>query len=272
MVEVFYAINEYKAEAEEERPPVIVAPGEQRLPFFFPQMQIINQPITELGEFEALNATHFLYGTQAMWEYQRAGYDIDETQMVSGLGRVDRFQEVAYHSDATFSYELYHFITKRNRFKPHKERFYPVNYYDIDIAFGDKLLFRAEGISPSQFFENQNIHLTAAWKVLQSIPVDYLFVYELFNRDISQVGYQWVVHANPFRHGYYSTTLWDPGETVRDQQYVRISSTSKIPNGDNYEMRVRVLDTSNNQYLPVTVDGHASGYFFTLSGQFKVGA
>jgi 4-amino-4-deoxy-L-arabinose transferase-like glycosyltransferase len=269
LTEIFYGITEYMAEAETA--PIIVAPGEQRLPFFFPQMQIINQPITTLEEFEALDATHFIYGTQAGWAYARAGIDPTQNQLVTSLGRLDRFKETKYNSDATFSYEFYYYYNERSRMKKPKIKNYPVLYNDIDIIFGDKLRFRAEGISPNRFFKDQNILLTSVWEALQPILTDYLFVYELYNRDINRVGYQWVLPIAPFRHGYYPTTLWDVGEKVGDQQFVRISPKSKIPDGENYDIRIRVLDPIKNQYLPVTIDGDFIGDFFTLPGKFTVG-
>ena len=104
------------------------------------------------------------------------------------------------------------------------------------------------------------------------MSTDYRIVYELFNRDLAQVGYQWVVKVGISRHGYYSTTLWDVSEFVGDRQLVKIPNESKIPSGENYEMRVRVLDPVNNQYLPVTIDGEYAGQFYTLVGTFQVGS
>ncbi|PJF20259.1 MAG: hypothetical protein CUN56_17070, partial [Phototrophicales bacterium] len=100
--------------------PIIVAPGEQRLHFFFPQMQIIDQKITTLAEFEALNATHFLYGTQARWAYERSGILPAETQLIAALGRKDYFELTKYHNDATFSYEFYQRVNTADRYQKPK--------------------------------------------------------------------------------------------------------------------------------------------------------
>ena len=269
LVEVYYAIQEYMAEAETI--PVIVAPGEQRLPFFFPQMQIINKTVTTLDEFESLGATHFIYGTHAGWAYERAGVNPENNQLIASLGRLDRFIETKYHNDATFRYEVYHYYNPYNRMKKPKSNRYPILYNDKDIIFGDRLRFRAEGVSPTHFFEGENILLTAAWTALQPIPTDYLFMYELYDLDRNIVGYQWRLHVAPSRHGYYPPTLWDIGETVGDEQFVKIPSNSKIKSGNNYVIRIRVLDPTRNQYLPVYIDGKASGDFFTLLGQYTVG-
>lgn len=269
LVEVVYGIEEYIAETETT--PIIVAPGEQRLPFFFPQMQIFTEPITTLNEFEALNATHFLYGTHAGWAYERNGINPSENQLVSAMGRLDRFVETKFHNEATFRYELYESIDTRSRFKPQRPRNYPIHYDDVEIVFGDILRFRAEGISPTQFFKGQRILLTSAWQALQSMTTDYQIVYDLYNLDTDSVEYQWTLHIAPFRHGYYATTLWDTLETVGDQQFVEIDTAAEIKTGKNYVIHVRVLNPISNEYLPVSIDGEASGDFFTLSGQFTVG-
>jgi hypothetical protein len=269
LIEVFYGISEYRIEAKIT--PIIVAPGEQRLHFFFPQMQIIDQPITTLDEFEALGATHFLYGTQASWAYGRNGVNLSQNQLVASLGRLDRFIESKYHSDATFSYELYHYYNEHSRMRKPKKSHYPVLYNDSDIIFGKELHYRAEGISPNRIFKNQNILLTSVWEALQPISTDYMFVYELYNRDTNSIEYEWTLHLALYRHGYYPTTLWDIGEKVRDQQFVRVDPTSEIPSGENYEIRLRVLDPVENQYLPVSVDGEFTSDFFALLGTFSVG-
>ena len=268
LVEIYYGIEEYMSEAETE--PIIVAPGEQRLHFFFPKMQIINETISTLGEFEALGATHFINGTHADWAYERAGINPMDNQLVMSLGRLDRFTETKYHGDATFRYELYYNFDVRDRFKPPRPRDYPIHYDDIDIVFGDKLRFRAEGISPTNFFEDANILLTSVWQTFEPLSTDYQFIYELYNEESQSVAYQWTLHVAPFRHGYYPTTLWDLDEAVADQQFVKIAPKSKIEGGKNFVIRIRVLDPNNNQYLPVTIDGQPNGDFFTLSGQYEV--
>jgi len=269
LVEVYFAINEYMA--EDEVPPIIVAPGEQRLPFFFPQMQIIDKTITTLNEFEALGATHFIYGTHAGWAYERAGIKPEDNQLIASLGRLDRFKETKYHNDATFRYEVYQSRDTRSRFLPPRARNYPIHYDDVDIIFGDKLRFRAEGISPTHFFADEKILLTSAWQALQHMSTDYLFVFELYNQDSNTVGYQWTLHIAPYRHGYYTTMLWDTLETVGDEQFVKIPPKAKLKGGKNYVIRVRVLDPTKNQYLPVYINGKQSGDFFTLLGEYAVG-
>ena len=88
-------------------------------------MAILNETMTNLYEFREVFATHFLYGTQAQWAYENDHIDPAQTQLIMSLGRADRFIETKYHSDATFSYELYHYHNKRSRFKEPKNKNYP---------------------------------------------------------------------------------------------------------------------------------------------------
>lgn len=255
---------------DDDDQPIIVAPGEQRLHFFFPQMEIIDQKITTFAEFDNLNATHFLYGTQAQWQYERAGIMPQNTQLIAALGRPRVFTETVYHTDATFRYELYEKRTKTDRFEPPKRSDYPV-VYEQDIIFGDSLRFRAVGISPEHFFGGENILMSTAWEALQPVKIDYEFVIELISIERPPSLYTWFLHLAPHRNGYYAPTLWDVGETVHDNQFISVPNHSKIRSGELYKFRVRVYDPTQNRYLPAYIDGDPVGDFITLDGEFKYG-
>lgn len=268
LMEIYFGINEYIAEHDTE--PIIVAPGEQRLHFFFPQMQIIERPISTLEAFENYGATHFLYGTQAQWVYERNNVIPEEIQLITALGRETYFEETKFHSDATFRYELYE-RQDASRFEPAQRSDYPLVYDDRDIVFGDILRFQAVGISPELVYEGQNILLTSAWEALQPVHTDYQFVFEFYNPEQPDLSYQWFTQLASHRHGYYATDLWDIGETVHDEQFVQVAQKSKLELGKNYQFRVRVYDPIRNQFLPVFIDGQHVGDFFTMEGRFKFG-
>ena len=105
LMEVVAGLNDFLR--EDEREPIVVAPGEERLPFFFPQMQIIDQPVTRLDELEALGATHFIFGAKARAAYRDAGLVARETQLVAALGRSHIIELKRAHYDGFLSYELY---------------------------------------------------------------------------------------------------------------------------------------------------------------------
>ena len=115
LMEVVDGLNDYLREDAGE--PIVVAPGEERLPFFFPQMQIIDKPVTRLDELEALGATHFIFGAKARAAYLDAGIEPQETQLVAALGRSDIVELERAHYDGFFSYELYevHKLSRRHK-------------------------------------------------------------------------------------------------------------------------------------------------------------
>jgi len=269
LIEMVFGLRDYMAESDQ--PPVVLAPGEERLPFFFPQMQIIDQLAQRLDEYEALAATHFIYGEKARTAYEQAGIDPDQTQLVSALGRQDLFTKAKDHYDGTFSYELHQSRDMSARRRPPDRNRFPTLHDTVQIVFGDALRLRAEGLYPPHIFKDTPITLQTAWQAIQPLDSDYRFVLQLFNRDASQVEHQWVLQPAPHRHGYYSTALWEAGETVKELAIVRLPETSTIPRGSNYVMRLGVYDPLRDDYLPATVDGRPVGDFLTLEGSFQVG-
>ena len=268
LIEVRYKITEYMAESDVE--PVIIAPGEQRLHFFFPEFQIIDDPITTFAELEAYGATHFVYGTQAKWAYERAGIIPEETQLIAGLGRVDRLTQRLNHTDATFSYEVYEHVPNNRRLRQPTNRFFPV-VYEQDIMFGDSLRYVAEGISPEVIYGTQKISLTYAWQAIQPITEDYQFVIDLYNNDQQTVEWQWTLYNSPQQYGHYATNFWDVGEYVQDHQFIYMTYPDDgVPDGDNYEMRLRIFSPEENRYLPVYIDCKQAGDFLRLAGMFQV--
>ena len=269
LVEVVFGLRDDMAESD--RQPVVLAPGEQRLHFFFPQMQMIDRLVQGLDEYEALAATHFIYGAKARAAYEQAGIDPGQTQLVAALGRQDLFTKTRSHYDATFSYELHQSSDMSIRRRPPSRSHFPTLHDSVNIVFGDALRLRAQGLYPPHIFKAAPITLQTAWQAIQPVDSDYRFVFELFNQDSQQVGYQWVLKLGAHRHGYYATTLWDMDETVRELAVVRIPDESAIPRGPNYVMRLRVYDPLQDDYLPVEIDGQPAGDFLTLSGSFQVG-
>ena len=268
LVEVVFGLEDYLAETGEQ--PIVLAPGEQRLPFFFPQMQIINQLARTLNDYEALGATHFVYGAKAREAYVQAGIDPAQTQLVAALGRQDLFNKIKSHYDGTFSYELYQSKNMARRHAPPSRSRFPTLHDTAEIVFGGILRLRAEGLHPPWIFKESPITLQTAWQALAPLQHDYRFVFELYNRDADKMGQQWILPLGQHRHGDYATSLWDPGETVRDLSIVEIPEDSEITHGSNYVMRLRVLDPLG-AWLPVEIDGQAAGDFLTLAGVFRVG-
>jgi hypothetical protein len=264
LMEITFAINEYID--TKGNSPVVVAPGEQRLHFFFPQIQIIDQLVTTLDEFDALQPTHYIYGAQGREQYTRAGIDHTQTQLVSALGREDIFRLVKSHDDATFSYELYEY--SGNRFDFHHDDY----RYDLrsqDVFFGDYIrLHGVNIITQNHLYKGTEIRFETLWETLKDLPQDYEVVIEFDHRNWWKVDYYWVQQFARHEYGHYASNLWDVRELVQDDRTVALPDSDLLASGQRYTFNVALLDTTNNQFLPVFVDGEYVGEFYKIQDEY----
>ncbi len=263
LMEMYFEIAEYIESTGND--PVIVAPGEQRLHFFFPQTQIIDQPVTTLDEFDALSPTHYLYGTQARWSYERTGIVPTETQMISALGREDIFDLVKSHDDATFAYEMYEYQGDRFDFS----RDYAFDLRGQDIFFGDSIrLHAADIVTDERLFKGTDIYIASLWESLKPLTQDYVVVVEFAHKKWWKPDYHWVQPFAPHDHGNYASTLWDVRELVQDDRIVILPDSDLLASGERYTFNLYLLDTANNRFLPVTIDGEYVGNYYKIQAEF----
>ncbi len=250
--------------------PIVLAPGSERLPFFFPQWQIIDQPATRLAEYEALGATHFVYWAKTREAYQDAGLDPLETQMIAALGRIDLFETVREHFDGTLSYQLYESRDLGSR------RVLPPKYARGGqnrgtVVFDERLRLRAHGAFPAVIFEKTPITLELNWQALQPLESDLEFVLRLERADSGLSAYEWTLSVAAHRHGEYSTRHWETDEFVYDRQVLRIDRNAEIERrGQEYVFTIGVWDPKAARFLPLTVDGASAGQFYQLPGIHKL--
>ena len=266
LMEMVFGIDEYLQESERE--PVVLAPGEERLPFFFPKMRIEDTLLRSLDEFEAQGATHFIYGAKARQAYLNAGVDPERTQLIAALGRDDLFQLKKWHYEGTFSYELYESDDLSLRNGEPSSRFVS-NIYEQELLFGDHLRLFAADAFPRKAYKGTPVTLLTIWRAEEALRQDYHMVLELTHPQTGVVEYQWRFVPAEHRHGYYSTVLWDAGELVNVSAVLYMPSGESLPPEDDYVMRMRVLDPESGQYLPLTIDGEDAGDAWQLDGVYK---
>lgn len=268
LLEVVFGLEDYSREAGEA--PIVLAPGEERLPFFYPQMRIIDQPVKRLAEYEALGATHFVYGAKAREAYWDAGLDPQQTQMVASLGRIDLFERVRAHYDGHISYEMYasHGLGSR-RLLPAKYATGSLN--QRVVLFDGVIRLRVHGAYPPSIFENTPITLEMIWQALKPLDRRLEFALRFARADTKQVAQEWRLQAAAHRHGDYSTTHWEIGEFIFDRQIVRLDDDKPMRRrGQLYVFSIGVWDPIEQRYLPVTIDGDAAGEFYQLPGQHQL--
>ena len=263
LMEVVFGLEDYARETGNM--PVVSAPGEERLPFFFPQMKIIDQPVTRLAEFEAAGATHFIYGAKAREAYLDAGLDPLSTQFVSALGRVDLFRKAKEHRDATFSYELYEALDLQERWTvPKRHRSQPPER--PVVIYGGRLQAYVDGLYPAIIHRETPITFEPSWRALRTLEREYQFVLQLWRPDVGKMMQEWRLRPGEHRHGYYSPLLWEVDEVVRDRQVLRLDPDSGFRRGDPYDFLLGVWDPVAEGYLSLEVDGEPEGEFYRVEG------
>ncbi len=267
LMQVVLELEDYLRESE--RDPVVLAPGEERLPFFFPQMETIDAAATSLDELEALDATHLIYGAKAREAYLARGVIPEESQLIAALGRHDLFEMVTAHYDGFFSYELHEVGDMRSRHRL-PEKFGVDGQPLVNNIFGDRLQVHARGAFPAQIHKSTPITLQLTWQALQELERDYQIVLQLREADSGIVAQEWQLTPAAHRHGGYSPSRWDLGEYVNDRQILHLASETNRKRDTVYVFALGVWDPEEQRYLPLSVDGAPAGEFLRLPGTHRL--
>ncbi len=266
LMEMVFGLKEYLRENEGE--PFVLAPGEERLHFFFPRMRIVDKLISTLDEYEALGATHFIYGAKARQAYLDAGLDPRRTQLIAALGREDLFELKKWHYDGTFSYELYESGDFASRVGE-PSRGFVSNVYEQELVFGEGLRLFATDAYPRKAYKGTPLTLLTIWRAEGALGQDYQIALELTHPETRIAEYQWRFVPVQHRHGAYSTALWEAGELVNMSTVLRLPSDEPLPPEDDYVLRLRVFDPESEQFLPLRIDGAEAGDTWQLDGIYK---
>jgi 4-amino-4-deoxy-L-arabinose transferase-like glycosyltransferase len=240
--------------------PVVIAPGEQRLPFFFPEIEIITDTVPTTYE-ELEGATFFIYGSLARWRYIDENIPNEENRVVSSLGREEIFWKIYDFEDGNFEYELYE-IHLDQRFQM-PERGPSGHLIEDEVIFGDSIRYVGDSVSIGQLAGNT---VTISW-LFQPIAVpegDYSVRLSLFNIEDNTVYTSWPDFPfNPSEEAAYSTDLWEVGEYVLQTVRIQLENPLDYPAGrDIYRLMVNFVDNATGEIVPVSVNGEVvEGYF-----------
>jgi 4-amino-4-deoxy-L-arabinose transferase-like glycosyltransferase len=239
-----YFINDH------QRQPVIMAPGEQRLPFFFPLVTMTTDELPNRLD-DLAGYTHFLYGTHARWRYNDAAISPETNQIVAALGRPDVLKPIVRHSDSTFSYDLYE-IHLENRQQVALDY---LNPFPQDVILGDFVRLEGFAFSNSQF-AGTTIAYDLALQVLKTPDKNYQLRFEMVHVADGKIYGQWETCIAPSDFGCYNSKLWDAGEYIITSGRIIQTDTQTFITGD-YELRISfvALDANSTPIAaPVTVD------------------
>ncbi|MEQ8677005.1 MAG: glycosyltransferase family 39 protein [Aggregatilineales bacterium] len=249
--------------ATHDDPPIIVAPGVQRLPFFFPTLDIRVAEAVRTYDSVA-NADLFIDGADGITIYTGDGSIAPfQNQLLAGLRRdrlatlLDAFQ------DTTFFYQVYD-LHLEDRFNRPDVAIEP----ESDIVAGDFARFVGYTVSDRTLSATNDMTLQLVWQVTGTTTRDFTTFVHLIDpeqgEDVVLTG--WDAPVGMWDRGYYSTRFWDAGEYVVDTRTLRLPDG--ISAGD-YRIRIGFYDESGR--ADITENGEIAGDGFYLESVFTVG-
>jgi hypothetical protein len=232
--------------------PVVIAVGEQRLPFFLPQLQIITDTVPTTYE-QLEGATHYLYGSHARWRYQDEGINPMNNRIVASLAREELFHKVYHFDDGNFEYELYE-LSLETRFQNPEGG--PAGHRITDeVIFGDGIRFLGDGISFTQLSGN-TIFFTFLWETITAPERDYYLQLSLLNTQNDQIETSWDRRFIENEESDYSTRFWETGEYVTTRHQIVLEDPGSYPAGSNiYRLLLKLVDSETGEILAVTING-----------------
>jgi len=229
------------------RIPVIIAPGEQRLQFFYPELTIISNTVpTRLDELAG--ATHYIYGTQPEWRYQDEHLATEQNQIVAALGRKDLMYHNLSYDDGIFRYEVYE-IHLEARETPALTYLTPLPH---QVDYGGVVAWTDYAVSNGQF--GNTIFADLAFRVIKRPTQEMTLRLSFVEVATGKVVYTMDTCIAPNPYGCYRAPLWDEGETmITSLKIIGDSDAGDFPRGD-YALRLEFVG-ADGQSLSVTVDG-----------------
>lgn len=250
--------------ATHDDPPVIVAPGVQRLPFFFPTLDIrVAEAVRTYESVE--NADIFIDGADGITIYTGDGSVAPfQNQLLAGLRRDRLATLLGAYQDTTFFYEVFD-LHLEDRFVRPDVAIEPEN----EIVAEDFARFVGYTISDTTLSATDDITLQLVWQVTGTTTRDFTTFVHLIDpeqgADVVLTG--WDAPVGVWDRGYYSTRFWDEGEYVVDTRTIRLPD-GLTPSAGDYRIRIGFYDEAGR--ADITENGDPTGDGFYLESVFTV--
>jgi 4-amino-4-deoxy-L-arabinose transferase-like glycosyltransferase len=232
-----------------DRPMRVEAPGELRLPFFFPLDDIRTERYPVLLD-QIAEVDFFVDSSVGQRLYAEKGEAYN--QVLASLTRDNVMRRLYTTDDGNFRFSVYA-IDDKTRFVAPKPN------GPLNVQIGDFAWLSGYDLSTLQNSPGSNIFLTLWWQALQPADLDYsVFIHLWDPRKQAVVGAwggepvsgAWSVwqHVQGAHFSVsYHTRLWQPGETIKDEWKIVLPDA---PPGA-YELYVGLYDPASRQRLPV---------------------
>ena len=245
--------------ATEDDSPVILAPGLQTLPFFFPEIEIRTVPTPRrIDELDGVDL--FIHSKENLLAYANSTDQSPyQNQWLTSLNRANVATRLSAFADQSFFYDVFELHTDQ-RFQPIPERVGPVQ----DVIFGDFARYYGHRVYQSSITYG-GILVDIYWQGLQPASADYtLFVHFIKDDDPDQtVWAQADGPPVPWDFGYYSTLFWEADELIIDRRQFYLQDDA-TPEGTDYHVHVGFYDPTTGERVPVYVDGVEIGDSYKL--------
>ncbi|MBN1681487.1 MAG: hypothetical protein JW966_14495, partial [Anaerolineae bacterium] len=269
---VVHSLQAY--EAEHGAPPVVLIPGEDRLPFFFPDWDIRNSRDkadlpTTLDDLDGVDI--YVDSSTSVFLSQLAGVYPNQLTALAEVGLAYHtvnavgpdgarwptvLQPVPLHPDGSIDAD--DGVNRYTVFTVHPDaRLTPMNpggRRDDSVIVGEFARFLGYDVTGLDWYRDTRVFLTLYWQPTAAAPPpqDYSVYIHLLDAD-GQFVAGW--DAEPMQ-GAYPTRLWQPGESVMD--YWVLDIPPDIPVGP-VDLWIGLYDGLTGERLPVVIDGQASG-------------
>ncbi|MBE0690987.1 MAG: glycosyltransferase family 39 protein [Anaerolineae bacterium] len=250
---------------EHGEPPVVVAPGVQTLPFFFPLADIrIDDAPTRLDDLAGV--TYFIDShPQGTGVY--ADVSLLDNQVIGALHREDIMRSAWGMDDGIFRYQVYELHLDR-RYQPPQ----PNAPEAQEVVFGDFARYLGNDIGGLDFWVGRPVVLTLYWESLAPADSDYMIYVHL--RDANgEVIQSWdapvALDATTTPPRYYSTRVWQPGEYIADVRRI-IFEAADAPLGGGYSLVIGMYDLASQTRVPVTIDVLPAGDVYLIDDRIML--
>ena len=245
-------------QTEFQRPLKIIAPGELRLGFFFPDSDIRGDVYpTQLDA--VADVDYFIDSSpgQRLYDYEGKLYN----QILRSFTRTNAMRRDFTTDDGNFRFSAYAILNQQRFVQPSFNG-------PLDVQIGDFAVLEGYDLGAAVSNPGESFPLTLVFRALKPSEIEYSIYVHLWdaknNRLITAWGGQPVDGATfiwtnvPGAHFdvAYPTRLWQTGEYISDDRRLRLPKDT--PLGD-YELRVGLYDPISNQRLPVMKDGKEIG-------------
>ncbi len=233
-----------------DRPMRVEAPGELRLPFFFPLDDIRTEryPV-QLNQIDDVD--FFVDSSVGQRLYAEKGKAYN--QVLASLTRDNVMRRLYTTDDGNFRFSVYA-IDSQTRFIAPKPN------GPLNVQIGDFAWLSGYDLSTLQNSPGSNIFLTLWWQALRSADLDYSVFIHLWDprkqmavgawggEPVSGAWSVWERVQGAHFSVSYHTRLWEPGETIKDEWKIVLPD---VPPG-LYELYIGLYDPASQQRLPVT--------------------